>query len=115
MFPGADFHEREVSDLVGIQYDDHRDLCRTLLPETWQGHPIGRDYNKDKPQIVTFAEHENPLADDHRGEGDTMFLSIGPHYPATHGVLHVKAMLDGKVVAASTLTSATFTASRTDG
>ncbi|QLC33957.1 NADH-quinone oxidoreductase subunit D [Halarchaeum sp. CBA1220] len=98
VFRTADWHEREAYDLVGVQYDEHPDLRRILLPETWQGHPLGRDYNQDKPQIVTFEEHENPLADDHRDE-DTMLLNIGPHHPATHGVLHLKTILDGEQVA----------------
>ena len=95
----ADWHEREAYDLVGIQYEDHPDLRRILLPETWQGHPLGRDYDQDRPQIVPLREHANPLKEDHKGdEGDTMFLNIGPHHPATHGVLHLKTVLDGEQV-----------------
>ncbi len=96
----ADWHEREAYDLVGIQYDDHPDLRRILLPETWQGHPMGLDYNQDKPQIVTLESHANPLEADQREEGaDTMYLNIGPHHPATHGVLHIETVLDGEQVA----------------
>ncbi|AHG03435.1 NADH-quinone oxidoreductase subunit C [Halobacterium sp. DL1] len=98
----ADWHEREAYDLVGVQYEDHPNLKRILLPETWQGHPLGLDYNQDKPQIVTFDEHKNPLEEDHMNAegGDTMFLNIGPHHPATHGVLHIETVLDGEQVAA---------------
>ncbi|SEW00248.1 NADH-quinone oxidoreductase subunit D [Halobacterium jilantaiense] len=102
VFRTADWHEREAYDLVGVQYDDHPNLERILLPDTWVGHPLGRDYNQEKPQIVTFDENRNPLEEDHRGdegEGDTMFLNIGPHHPATHGVLHVETVLDGEQVA----------------
>ncbi|MDY6819967.1 MAG: NADH-quinone oxidoreductase subunit D [Halobacteriales archaeon] len=96
----ADWHEREAYDLVGIEYEDHPDLRRILLPETWQGHPLSRDYHQDKPQIVTLREHANPLEADHRDDdSDTMFLNIGPHHPATHGVLHLKTTLDGEQVA----------------
>ncbi|PSP71790.1 NADH-quinone oxidoreductase subunit NuoD [Halobacteriales archaeon QH_6_68_27] len=100
VFAGADWHEREAYDLVGIEYDDHPDLRRILLPETWQGHPHGPDWDGQQPQIVTLREHENPLRDDHRAEdSDTMFINIGPHHPATHGVLHVGVTLDGEQVA----------------
>jgi NADH-quinone oxidoreductase subunit C/D len=100
VFAGADWHEREAYDLVGIEYDDHPDLRRILLPETWQGHPHGPDWDGQQPQIVTLREHENPLKDDHRAEdSDTMFINIGPHHPATHGVLHVGVTLDGEQVA----------------
>ncbi|MGN8216019.1 NADH-quinone oxidoreductase subunit D [Halococcus salifodinae] len=96
----ADWHEREAYDLVGIEYNDHPDLRRILLPETWQGHPMGLDYNQDKPQVVTLESHANPIADDHREDGsDTMFLNIGPHHPATHGVLHIETVLSGEQVA----------------
>ncbi|MGN8216444.1 NADH-quinone oxidoreductase subunit D [Halococcus salifodinae] len=96
----ADWHEREAYDLVGIEYDDHPDLRRILLPETWQGHPMGLDYNQDKPQVVTLESHANPIADDHSEDGsDTMFLNIGPHHPATHGVLHIETVLSGEQVA----------------
>ncbi|MFD1512260.1 NADH-quinone oxidoreductase subunit D [Halomarina rubra] len=102
VFRTADWHEREAYDLMGITYDDHPDLRRILLPETWQGHPMRKDYDKEQPQVVTFREHANPLQEDHRaggGEGDTMFVNIGPHHPATHGVLHLKTVLDGETVA----------------
>ncbi|MBX0284896.1 NADH-quinone oxidoreductase subunit D [Haloarcula salinisoli] len=101
VYETADWHEREAYDLVGIDYDDHPDLRRILLPDTWQGHPLGQDYNQSQPQIVSLREHANPLQDDHRSEDDpdTMFVNIGPHHPATHGVLHVKTVLDGEQIA----------------
>ncbi|GAA0208840.1 NADH-quinone oxidoreductase subunit D [Halobaculum roseum] len=101
VFRTADWHEREAYDLVGIDYDDHPDLRRILLPESWQGHPLAEDYDQDRPQIVPLRENANPLQEDHRGEDDTdtMFLNIGPHHPATHGVLHLKTTLDGEQVA----------------
>src|SRR6056297_2495804 len=99
VFRTADWHEREAYDLIGIDYDDHPDMRRILLPETWQGHPLSMDYDKDRPQIATLPEHANPLQEHHRDdESDTMFLNIGPHHPATHGVLHLKTVLDGEQV-----------------
>ncbi|OIB56980.1 NADH-quinone oxidoreductase subunit D [Natrialba sp. SSL1] len=100
VFRTADWHEREAYDLVGVEYEDHPDLRRILLPETWQGHPLSKDYDQEKPQLVTLTEHQNPIQPDHHdAESDTMFLNIGPHHPATHGVLHVKTVLDGETVA----------------
>ncbi|WP_254767049.1 NADH-quinone oxidoreductase subunit D [Salinilacihabitans rarus] len=100
VFRSADWAERENFDLVGIAYEGHPDPRRILLPETWQGHPLSLSYDQDRPQVVRFAEHANPLEPDHRdAESDTMFLNIGPHHPATHGVLHLKTSLDGETVA----------------
>ncbi|MFA9425168.1 NADH-quinone oxidoreductase subunit D [Natronorubrum sp. A-ect3] len=99
VFRTADWHEREAFDLVGIDYEGHPDPRRILLPETWQGHPLSNGYDQEKPQIVTLSEHANPIQPDHHDEeSDTMFLNIGPHHPATHGVLHVKTVLDGETV-----------------
>ena len=101
VFDTAIWHEREAYDLVGIEYEDNPDLRRILLPETWQGHPLSLDYNQDKPQIVPLREHANPMEDKTKipDDPDTMFVNIGPHHPATHGVLHVKTTLDGEQVA----------------
>ena len=100
VFPTAAWHEREAYDLVGIEYTGHPNLERILLPDTWQGHPLAREYDQSQSQIVTLREHANPLADSHREDGaDTMFLNVGPHHPSTHGVLHAETVLDGEQVA----------------
>jgi NADH-quinone oxidoreductase subunit C/D len=100
VFETANWHEREAYDLVGIEYDEHPDLRRILLPETWQGHPLSSDYNQDQPQIVPLREQADPM--EHKtqapDEQDAMFVNIGPHHPATHGVLHLKTVLDGEQV-----------------
>jgi NADH-quinone oxidoreductase subunit C/D len=98
VFETADWHEREAYDLVGIEYDDHPNLERILLPETWQGHPHREDFDQNQPQIVPFREHANPLNEDERADPDTMLVNIGPHHPATHGVLHIKITVDGESV-----------------
>ncbi|RZH68631.1 NADH-quinone oxidoreductase subunit D [Natrinema altunense] len=99
VFRTADWHEREAFDLVGIDYEGHPDPRRILLPETWQGHPLSEGYDQEKPQLVTLTEHANPVQPDHHDdESDTMFLNIGPHHPATHGVLHIETVLDGETV-----------------
>jgi NADH-quinone oxidoreductase subunit C len=44
LYGSADWHEREVYDLVGVYFVGHPNLTRILLAEDWEGHPLRKDY-----------------------------------------------------------------------
>ncbi|KAA6318837.1 NADH-quinone oxidoreductase subunit C, partial [termite gut metagenome] len=97
IWKAAELKEREVYDFFGIRFTNHPDMRRLYLRNDWVGFPLRKD---DDP-----TDERNPLRIDNEKlvdapifEEDEYVINIGPQHPATHGVLHFRALLEGEVI-----------------
>lgn len=111
IWESANWYEREVYDMFGINFTGHPRLTRILMPETWHGHPLRKEHPARATELDPFVLTEqirdeedtnlkfNPeeYGLDRKSEDtDYMFLNIGPQHPGTHGLLRLIVQLNGE-------------------
>jgi NADH-quinone oxidoreductase subunit C/D len=117
MWPGANWFEREIYDLMGIHFEGHPDMRRILMPLDWPNHPLRKDMprgGESVPFSMTWEDEEfssfgkqileakavQQVPPKQADANRHMILNMGPHHPATHGVLRLVVELEGERVVA---------------
>ncbi len=77
IWPGADFQEREIFDLMGIKFVGHPDLRRILLADDFPGHPLRKGYETDFSYVLVHH-----LRSGAEGQADTY---DPPHVALSNG------------------------------
>ncbi|NHW01415.1 NADH-quinone oxidoreductase subunit C/D [Stutzerimonas degradans] len=113
VWPNANWYEREVWDMYGIDFTGHPRLARMLMPPTWEGHPLRKDYparaTEFDPYSLTAAKQDleqealrfKPEDWGMKRSGpheDYMFLNLGPNHPSAHGAFRIILQLDGEEI-----------------
>jgi NADH-quinone oxidoreductase subunit C/D len=111
IWPSANWYEREIYDMFGIKFTGHPNLCRILMPKSWEGYPLRKEYPARATEMGPFVLEEQlrQIADDdlkfdpefwglktQNEDTDFMFLNLGPQHPGTHGLLRLILQLDGE-------------------
>jgi NADH-quinone oxidoreductase subunit C/D len=113
LWPAADWYEREAWDMFGITFSGHPHLARILMPPTWRGHPLRKDYPARATEMGVFQMPEARAEEEeealrfhperwglarHEEDEDFLFLNLGPQHPGTHGVLRIILQLRGEEI-----------------
>ena len=113
VFKNANWYEREAWDLFGITFIDHPLLTRILLPPTFKGHPLRKEFPCRATENDPFTLDEQKLQKEQQAlkfipeqwgmkksndDNDYMFLNLGPNHPSVHGVFRIALQLDGERV-----------------
>jgi NADH dehydrogenase I D subunit len=117
LWPGANWFEREIYDLMGIRFDGHPDLRRIMMPNHWPNHPLRKEVprgGEPVPFSMTWEDEEfqsfgkqvveakavQQVPPKQADANRHMILNMGPQHPSTHGVLRLIVELDGERVVA---------------
>ena len=61
IFPSANWMEREVFDMYGVEFIDHPDLRRILTDYNFEGHPLRKDFPLTGHTEVRYSEDKKKV------------------------------------------------------
>ncbi len=113
VYKSANWFEREIFDMFGVQFTGHPNLKRILLPESATIFPLlksfkGEAKGSDVVQSLKLIEEDaaefevqkkGPVVlEKSKKNAKDYYLNLGPQHPSTHGVLRVLLHLSGERV-----------------
>ncbi|MCC6384901.1 MAG: NADH-quinone oxidoreductase subunit C/D [Bacteroidia bacterium] len=114
VWPSANWYEREVFDMFGINFEGHPHLTRILMPHYWEGYPLQKKHPARATEmgkfqlpeeqmlaqqdVLQFKPEDWGLTARSRTSDEFMFLNLGPQHPGTHGVLRLVLQMDGEYI-----------------
>ncbi len=100
ILPGANLYEREVFDLLGVDFEGHPNLERLLLPENWpQGnYPLRRDWTPPENPEEIYETEETLELEPSGDTGSIVSFVVGPQHPVLHEPERFSFKIDGETV-----------------
>ncbi|CAL4319944.1 NADH-quinone oxidoreductase subunit C/D [Buchnera aphidicola (Mindarus abietinus)] len=113
LFINANWYERETWEMFGINFENHPNLTRILMPITWKGHPLRKDYPARATEFKSYYLTEEKEEKESKAlrfspefwgmkrknsRSDFMFLNLGPNHPSSHGAFRIVLQLDGEEI-----------------
>jgi Ni,Fe-hydrogenase III large subunit/Ni,Fe-hydrogenase III component G len=102
IIPGADWHEREMRDLLGIVPEGHPDPRRLIVADDWPEDvfPLRKDvpYNFRPPRVT---EIKPPMREPKEHEKNATILSVGPFFPTLEEPAYFRLYVEGEQIVGS--------------
>ncbi|MFI7383242.1 NADH-quinone oxidoreductase subunit C [Streptomyces sp. NPDC049813] len=86
-YAGAAWHERETHEMFGIGFDGHPHLVPLLLPDTFEGHPLRKDFVLAARVAKAWPGAKEPGESEHGGPKRRQMLPPGVPDPNEWGPL----------------------------
>ncbi|MEO3756000.1 NADH-quinone oxidoreductase subunit C [Streptomyces sp. B6B3] len=87
VYPGAAWHERETHEMFGIDFPGHPGLTPLLLPDTFEGHPLRKDFVLAARVVKAWPGAKEPGESAHGGPRRRQMLPPGVPDPNEWGPL----------------------------
>jgi NADH-quinone oxidoreductase subunit D len=99
LIPGANFHERETADLLGVTFEGHPNQKRLILPDSWPKglFPLRKD--ADITHVTNTSENSASLVENvQSSKNGVVNVIMGPQHPALIEPEKFTLKVDGEIV-----------------